>query len=157
MSRRHKPAKRIPNIDPKYGSLEVSKFINRLMERGKKSIAERIMYDALEILKKRVKEEEPLKVFEKAVINATPRVEVKARRVGGSTFQVPMEVKPDRGFTLACKSIIRFSKSRSGLGMAQKLADEILAAYKNEGSSIRFKDEKHKMAEASRAFAHYRF
>lgn len=157
MSRRSKPEKRIPSPDPKFRDVQLSVFTNHLMMKGKKSIAEAIVYDALDVIQKRVKDEEPLQVFFKAIKNATPLVEVKARRVGGSTYQVPLEVRGERGFAIACKNVIKFARQRSGLPMAQKLADELMSAYRNEGAAVRKKDETHRMAEASRAFAHYRF
>lgn len=157
MPRRYKPAKRIPNPDPVYNDVEVSKFINRLMQRGKKSTAERIFYQALEALKDRIRDEKPLDVFHKALKKATPLVEVKARRVGGSTYQVPIEVRPDRGSALATGWIIKFAKQRSGKSMDERLAEELLSAYRGEGSAIKKKDDTHKMAEANKAFAHYRY
>ena len=157
MSRRNKPTKRVPQPDAKFHDLQVTTFMNHLMMKGKKSISEKIVYGAFELIEKRVKDEVPLEVFKKGIKNATPLVEVKARRVGGSTYQVPLEVRGERGYAIACKNIIKFARQRSGLPMHQKLADEILSAYRNEGSAVRKKDETHRMAEASRAFAHYRF
>ena len=157
MPRRYKPAKRIPLPDSVFHDVEVAKFINRLMQRGKKSVAERIFYDALDILGERIKDDKPVEVFLKALKRATPLVEVKARRVGGSTYQVPIEVRPDRGSALASKWIIKFSNARSGKSMAEKLSEELLAAYRGEGSSIKKKEDTHKMAEANKAFAHYRY
>lgn len=157
MPRRYKPAKRIPAPDALYNDVDVSKFINRMMQRGKKSTAERIFYHALEVLGERVNNEKPLDVFHTAVKKVTPLVEVKARRVGGSTYQVPVEVRPDRGWALASSWIIKFAQQRSGKSMHDKLADELLAAYRGEGSAIKKKDDTHKMAEANKAFAHYRY
>ncbi len=157
MPRRYKPEHRIPAPDPVFNSVDVSKFINRLMLRGKKSIAERIFYNALEIIEQKVTNEKPLEVFNQAVKKATPLVEVKARRVGGSTYQVPMEVRTERGSYLSASWIIRFANARSGRSMAEKLAEEFLACYRGEGSTIKKRDETHKMAEANKAFAHYRY
>jgi small subunit ribosomal protein S7 len=157
MSRRNKPEKRTVQPDARFSDERVTRFINRMMLRGKKSVSERIFYNAMETLEKRVKDAKPLDVFHQALKNATPLVEVKARRVGGSTYQVPLEVRGDRGFGIACQNIIKFSRGRSGKNMAICLADELMAAYNNEGASVKKKDETHRMAEASRAFAHYRF
>ncbi len=157
MPRRYKPAKRVPAPDPIFGDVEVAKFINRLMKRGKKSTAERILYSSLNILEQRVPNEKPLQVFQTALKKVTPLVEVKARRVGGSTYQVPVEVRPDRGSALASGWIIKFAGQRSGRTMDEKLAEELLAAYRGEGLSIKKKDDTHKMAEANKAFAHYRY
>lgn len=157
MSRRNKPPKRTARPDAKFGDERVSKFINRMMMRGKKSTSERIFYEAMDTIEKRIKDAKPLEVFHAAVKNATPLVEVKARRVGGSTYQVPLEVRGERGFGVACSNIIKFARTRSGKDMASCLADELLSAYRNEGSAVKKKDETHRMAEASRAFAHYRF
>jgi small subunit ribosomal protein S7 len=157
MPRRYKPAKRVPAPDAVYESVEVSKFINRLMQRGKKSVAERILYRALDIIGDRVKEDKPIEVFNKAMKRVTPLVEVKARRVGGSTYQVPIEVRTDRGSALASGWIIKFASQRSGKAMHEKLAEELLSAYRGEGLAIKKKDDTHKMAEANKAFAHYRY
>ena len=157
MPRRYKPAKRIPSPDSLYHDVEVAKFINRLMQRGKKSVAERIFYNALESIGEKVKDEKPLEVFQKAMKRITPLVEVKARRVGGSTYQVPIEVRPERGSALASKWLINFAGKRSSKSMAEKLAEEILSAYRGEGSAIKKREDTHKMAEANKAFAHYRY
>jgi small subunit ribosomal protein S7 len=157
MPRRYKPAKRIPAPDPVYNDVDVSKFINRLMQRGKKSTAERIFYRALENISNKVRDEKPVEVFLKALKKVTPLVEVKARRVGGSTYQVPVEVRPERGSALASGWIIKYAKGRNGKGMDDKLAEELMAAYRGEGLSIKKKDDTHKMAEANKAFAHYRY
>ncbi len=157
MPRRYKPTRRVPSPDPVFNDIEVAKFINRLMQRGKKSVAERIFYDALEIIRGRVKEDKPVEVFLKALKKVTPLVEVKARRVGGSTYQVPVEVRPERGSALASKWIVKFAQQRSSKSMAAKLAEELVSAYHGEGLSIKKKDDTHKMAEANKAFAHYRY
>ena len=156
MSRRNKPAKRVPLQDPMFNSVDIAKFINRLMRRGKKSVAERIFYTSLEKIKERTKEE-PLEVFNKAIKNVTPLVEVKARRIGGSTYQVPIEVKADRGLALASSWLIDFSKKRSGKSMIEKLTNEILDASNGVGASCKKREDTHKMAEANKAFAHYRY
>ena len=156
MSRRSKPAKRIPLPDPVYKSVDVSRFINRLMRRGKKSIAEKIFYSTMEKIQEKTKQE-PMEVFEKAIKNVTPLLEVKARRIGGSTYQVPLEVKPDRGMAKGTTWLIDYAKGRSGKSMVEKLTAEILDAANNTGSSVKKKEDTHKMAEANKAFAHYRY
>ena len=156
MSRRSKPAKRIPLADPVYNSVDVSKFINRVMRRGKKSLAERIFYTTLEAIKERTNQD-PLEVFQKAMSNATPLLEVKARRIGGSTYQVPIEVKADRGFALSSSWIIEAAKKRSGKSFKDKLTNEIIDASNGQGAACKKREDTHKMAEANKAFAHYRY
>jgi small subunit ribosomal protein S7 len=156
MSRRSASEKRIPKADPQFGSQLVQRFINRMMQRGKRSTAQRLFYDSLGILKERSKQE-PMEVFNKAVKNVTPLVEVKARRVGGSTYQVPVEVKQQRGVALATQWIINNSRKRPGRTFAERLCAELLDASSGAGASVRKKDETHKMAEANKAFAHYRY
>ena len=156
MSRRSKPAKRIPLADPVYNSVDVSKFINRIMRRGKKSLAERIFYTTLEAIKERTNQD-PLEVFQKAMSNATPLLEVKARRIGGSTYQVPIEVKADRGFALSSSWIIEAAKKRGGKSFTDKLTNEIIDASNGQGASCKKREDTHKMAEANKAFAHYRY
>ena len=156
MSRRSKPERRIPAADPIYNSVDVSKFINRIMRRGKKSIAEKIFYSTLENLKTKSKDE-PLEVFKKALTNATPLLEVKARRIGGSTYQVPLEVKADRGMVLGSTWIIEAAKKRSGKSMVEKLTNELMDASNGVGSACKKREDTHKMAEANKAFAHYRY
>ena len=156
MSRRSKAAKRIPLAAPVYHSVDVSKFINRIMRRGKKSLAERIFYATLERIKERTNED-PIEVFQKAMTNATPLLEVKARRIGGSTYQVPIEVTPDRGFALASSWLIMFAKKRSGKSFIDKLTNEIIDASNSQGASCKKREDTHKMAEANKAFAHYRW
>jgi len=156
MSRRNKPTKRIPLPDAIYNSEDVARFINRLMRRGKKSIAERIFYNSLELLKEKIKEE-PIEVFQKALKNVTPLVEVKARRIGGSTYQVPLEVRPDRGLALGSTWLIDTAKAKTGKPMEEKLAQEIISAYNGEGAAVKKREDTHKMAEANKAFAHYRY
>lgn len=143
--------------DPKFNSVLVSKFTNGLMDDGKKTIARRLFYDAMEIIGGKIADQEPLTVFEEAMENVRPRVEVKSRRVGGATYQVPVEVRPERRNALAIRWIINFSKGRSGQTMSEKLAAELLDAFNNRGASVKKKDDTHKMAEANKAFAHYRW
>jgi small subunit ribosomal protein S7 len=131
-------------------------MVRRIMQHGKKSLASRIVYEAMDTIKERTGAE-PLDLFEKAVKNATPLVEVKARRVGGATYQVPMEVRSDRGIALALRWLIRFSRQRSGKSMASKLANELMDAANETGSAIKKREETHRMAEANKAFAHYRY
>ena len=155
MPRRNRPPKRIPENDVRYGNLHIAMFINRMMRGGKKSLAKRIMYDALEAMGERTKKD-PVEVFEIAIRNVAPAVEVKPKRVGGSTYQVPIDVSPERGVTLAMRWLIQFARQRSGRSMAEKLTNELLDAYNGQGNAIKRKDETHRMAEANRAFAHFR-
>ena len=156
MSRRKRVVRREQIPDPKYGSLEVAAFINGLLRRGKRSVAEIILYDALDIVRDKTKGE-PLEIFQKAMKNVAPMVEVKSRRVGGSTYQVPVEVRSARRQALAIRWLINYSNSRGEKTMSQKLAGEIMAAAKGEGSAIKKRDDTHKMAEANKAFAHFRW
>ncbi|MEI7475453.1 MAG: 30S ribosomal protein S7 [bacterium] len=156
MPRRYKPQKRVPLADPVYNDVEVSKFINRLMKRGKKSLASRIFYSSIDLIAERTKED-AMEVFNKAIKNVTPLVEVKARRIGGSTYQVPIDVKPERGSALAMAWLIAYSKKRNGRSMVEKLANEVIDASNGNGASVKKRDETHKMAEANKAFAHYRY
>ena len=156
MSRRSKPERRIPSADPIYNSVDVSKFINRVMRRGKKSIAEKIFYSTITKVEERTNEK-GLEIFQKALTNATPLLEVKARRIGGATYQVPIEVKPDRRQALALRWMTTFSRARGEKTMEERLANEILDAANNTGASVKRKEDMHKMAEANKAFAHYRF
>ncbi len=156
MSRRNKPARRIPAADPVYGSVDVAKFINRLMRRGKRSVAEKIFYSTMDNIKEKTKEE-ATDVFKKALTNVIPLLEVKARRIGGSTYQVPIEVKADRGMALGTSWIIESAKKRSGKSMIEKLTNEILDAANGSGASVKKREDTHKMAEANKAFAHYRY
>lgn len=157
MPRRNVVEKRVPDPDPIFNSQLVQRFINRMMQRGKKSTAQRAFYSALEIVKERTKQQDPLDVFNKAVRNVTPLLEVKARRVGGSTYQVPIEVKQTRGMALAAQWLISNSRKRPGRTFAERLSGELLDASNGTGASVRKKDETHKMAEANKAFAHYRY
>lgn len=156
MSRRNKPPRRIPTPDAIYNNVDIAKFINRLMRRGKKSIAEKIFYTTLEKIKEKTKEE-PTEVFQKALTNATPLLEVKARRIGGSTYQVPIEVKSDRGMALGSGWLIDAAKKRSGKSMVEKLTSELLDASNGTGAACKKREDTHKMAEANKAFAHYRY
>ncbi len=156
MPRRREVPKRKRAADPKYGSTLVTRFVNCLMKGGKKSTAEAIVYDAMDIIADRSKED-ALGVFEKAINNVKPMLEVKSRRVGGSTYQVPIEVRPERRTALAFRWIITFARQRSEHTMAEKLAGELLAAYKKEGAAMKKRDDTHRMAEANKALAHYRF
>nr|YP_010337205.1 ribosomal protein S7 [Pseudoerythrocladia kornmannii]QUE28285.1 ribosomal protein S7 [Pseudoerythrocladia kornmannii]UNJ16790.1 ribosomal protein S7 [Pseudoerythrocladia kornmannii] len=156
MSRRNTAKKRLPEEDPIYNSRLVSMLTVRILQEGKKTLARKIIYQALDIIKTKT-EGDPLNLLEKAIRNATPLVEVKARRVGGSTYQVPMEVRAYRGTNLALRWITRFSRERSGKTMASKLANELIDASNNTGSTIRKREETHRMAEANKAFAHYRY
>ncbi len=156
MPRRGKIKRRKVAPDPFYNSTLVSKFINVTMRRGKKTVAERIIYGALDIIKKKMKED-PLKLLEKAVENVRPLLETKSRRVGGATYQVPVEVPADRSVSLAIRWINHFARERSGKSMEEKLAAEIMDALNNRGGAIKKREDTHKMAEANRAFAHYKW
>lgn len=156
MSRRKNVKKRPIPPDPVYNSCLVSMTIRRIMRSGKKSLAAGIVYDALKTVGERTGQE-PLEIFEKAVKNATPLVEVKARRVGGATYQVPMEVRSNRGSTLALRWLVHYARARGGKTMAGKLANEIMDAANETGGTIKKREETHRMAEANKAFAHYRY
>jgi small subunit ribosomal protein S7 len=156
MSRRQRAVKREIAPDPKYGSASVTKFINSLMLDGKKSIAEAILYDAMGIVEEKTGQP-GLNVFKQALSNAKPAIEVKSRRVGGATYQVPVEIRPERRTALAMKWLVGFSRDRREKTMADRLASELLAASRNEGSTIKKKEDTHRMAEANKAFAHYRW
>ena len=157
MSRRRRAGSIETPPDPRYSNRLVQKVINMLMLDGKKSVAERIVYDAFDTMKKSVGTNDILTVFNKAIENVRPHVELKARRVGGATYQIPIEVRHDRSLSLAIRWIRNASRSRKGAPMAKRLADELLAAYKGEGTAVRKREDTHKMAEANRAFAHYRW
>ena len=157
MPRRREVPKRQILPDPLYNSQLVSKFVNVLMKDGKKSIAERILYDALDTIKERTGEEDPVAVFQKAIDNVKPAVEVKSRRVGGSTYQVPIEVRPARKLALAMRWLIQAAKGRSEKTMRLRLAGELLDGAENRGVAIKRKEDTHRMAEANRAFSHYRW
>lgn len=155
MSRRNKPERREINPDVRYDSVDVQNFINRVLRRGKKSVASRLVYDALDLVESRTKKN-PVDVFDQAVKNVAPILEVKPRRVGGATYQIPMEVPNYRRFALAARWIMQSAKARSGKSFSEKLAAELMDAANNTGSSIRKREEVHKMAEANRAFSHFR-
>ena len=157
--RKTKPKKRILLPDPKFHDVQVTRFVNNLMLQGKKSITYSIFYDAIDIIGEKMKDSEqaPIDIWKKALENVTPQVEVKSRRVGGANFQVPMEVRPERKISLSMKNMIVYARKRSGHSMAEKLAAEIMAAYNCEGAAFKRKEDMHRMAEANKAFAHFRF
>ena len=157
--RKTKPKKRILLPDPKFHDVQVTRFVNNLMLQGKKSIAYSIFYDAIDIIGEKMKDSEqaPIDIWKKALENVTPQVEVKSRRVGGANFQVPMEVRPERKISLSMKNMISYARKRSGHSMSEKLAAEIMAAYNGEGGAFKRKEDMHRMAEANKAFAHFRF
>ena len=157
MSRKKRIIEKRVYVDPKYKSIQIGKFINFLMQDGKKSLAINIVYKALEDLKEKTGEEDCIKAFDKAVGNVKPALEVRSRRVGGATYQVPVEVDPDRQLALAFRWIIGFSRAKKGKGMGEKLAEELIDAYNRQGSSVKKKEDTHKMAEGNKAFAHYQW
>ncbi|MEW6219590.1 MAG: 30S ribosomal protein S7 [Thermodesulfobacteriota bacterium] len=157
MSRRKEVDRRALAPDPKFSSVLVSKFINGLMERGKKSLAQRIFYDAMEVVAAKVSDNPPQAVFEKAMDRVRPKIEVKSRRVGGATYQVPVEVRAERRNALAIRWLIAFAQKRPGQRMADRLAGELIDAYNNRGAAVKKREDTHKMAEANKAFAHYRW
>tara|TARA_B100000579_G_C22843284_1_gene862854 strand:- start:2398 stop:2865 length:468 start_codon:yes stop_codon:yes gene_type:complete len=154
--RRRRPEKRKILKDPIYNDLTVAKFVNYIMKDGKKSIAEKIFYSSLDMIKDKMKTDSPLDVFKKAIDNVGPILEVKSKRIGGATYQVPMEVSRDRRMALAMRWILLYSRSRKGKTMASRLAAELMSASNKEGSSIKKREDTHKMAEANKAFAHFR-
>ncbi len=156
MPRRNRPPRRRVAPDERYNSELVSRFINRLMLHGKKSVATSVMYGAFDIIEERA-HRNPLEVFNQAVENATPVLEVRPRRVGGATYQIPVEVRPERRTSLAIRWIIRAAQARKGRPLADRLADELMDAARNTGTTVKKKEDTHKMAEANRAFAHYRW
>ena len=156
MSRRPRNVKRSVPPDPRYDSQTVTKFMNNLMKEGKKSTAERIFYGAMDIIEQRTGQP-GVNVFKQALSNAKPVVEVKSRRVGGATYQVPVEVRPDRRTALAMRWLLQYSRSRGEKSMADRLANELISASKGEGTTIKKKEDTHRMAEANKAFAHYRW
>ena len=157
--RKAKPKKRVILPDPVFNDQKASKFVNHLMYDGKKSISYAIFYQALETVEEKMANEEksPLEIWKQALDNVTPQVEVKSRRIGGATFQVPTEVRPERKQSISMKNLIQFARKRSGKSMAEKLAAEIMDAYNNQGGAYKRKEDMHRMAEANRAFAHFRF
>ena len=157
--RKAKPKKRILLPDPKFSDVLVTRFVNNLMLDGKKSIAYSIFYDALDIVGERMKDADksPIEIWKQALENITPQVEVKSKRIGGATFQVPTEVRAERKISISMKNLVLYSRKRAGKSMAEKLSGEIMAAYNQEGAAFKRKEEMHRMAEANRAFAHFRF
>ncbi len=156
MPRRNRPERRTVAPDPIYSSEAVAKFVNIVMKDGKRSVAERVVYDALTRAGRQARKE-PIDVFDTALRNATPLLEVKPRRVGGATYQVPIEIRPDRRLALARRWLVRFARQRSGKSMAEKLASELLDASNNAGGAVRRKEETHRMAESNKAFSHFRY
>ncbi len=156
MSRRHRAEKRLINPDPKFGDLVVSKFMNNLMEQGKKSVAEGIVYGALETIQSKAKSD-PLQMFHQALDNVAPAIEVRSRRVGGATYQVPVEVRAERRQALAIRWIITAARGRNEKTMVERLSGELLDAANNRGTAVKKREDTHKMAEANRAFSHYRW
>lgn len=154
--RRRRAEKRVVIPDPKYKNVTVSRFINTIMTQGKKSKAEGIVYGAFEILAQKTGKP-AIEVFQKAIDNARPLLEIKPRRIGGATYQVPIDVKPERGVSIVMRWIRNFARTKKGKPMEIKLADELLEAYNNQGSAVKKRDDTHKMAEANKAFAHYRW
>ncbi len=156
--RKGSPKKRYILPDPKFNDVMVTKFVNNLMLNGKKNKSFMIFYNALDIVAAKIKDDEktPLEIWKKAIDNVTPSVEVKSRRIGGATFQVPMEIRAERKQSISMKNMIAFARKRRGKGMAQRLAEEIIAAYNEEGGAFKRKEEIHRMAEANKAFAHFR-
>jgi small subunit ribosomal protein S7 len=156
MPRRYRPAKRKVKPDIKYNNEVVEMCINRVMQRGKKSTARSIVYDAFDLIEERTKRD-PMQTFDQAIKNATPMIEVKPRRVGGATYQIPIEVAPDRRLSLALRWLLASARSRSGRSMAEKLAAELMDASNNVGATIKKREDTHRMAEANKAYAHYRW
>jgi len=156
MPRKREVTRRSIAPDPIYGKLMITKFVNVIMKGGKKSVAEHILYGALDIMQKRAKQD-PLPIFEKALENVKPLVEVKSRRVGGSTYQVPVEVRPERRVSLAIRWLMAFSRKRSEKTMEERLAAELIEASNNRGATVKKREDTHRMAEANKAFAHYRW
>ena len=156
MSRRRRAKKRTPLADPKYNSVDLSRFINKLMMNGKKTTAQRIVYEALRQVEDAARQP-PVEVFEQAIKNATPMLEVKSRRVGGATYQVPSEVRPERRLALAMRWIVNSARARQGRPMAERLAQELLEASRGQGAAVKRREDLYRMAEANRAFAHYKW
>ena len=155
MPRRREVPKRKVMPDPKYGDQDVTKFMNIIMKGGKKSIAEKIVYGAFDVVYDRTRED-PLKIFHRALENAQPNVEVKSRRVGGATYQVPIEVAPNRQLALAMRWLVRYARQRPGKSMREQLANELIEAAHNRGAAVKKREDTHRMAEANKAFAHFR-
>lgn len=157
MSRRRRAEKRVVEPDPVYKSETLARFINKIMLSGKKSLARKVVYNAVEKFAKKVNSENPLEAFEQALENAKPSLEVKSRRIGGATYQVPIEVSPNRRTALAMRWIIKHSRSKAGRAMEDALSMELMDCYNNQGTTIKKKDDTHRMAEANKAFAHYKW
>lgn len=157
MSRRRKTIKRVEAVDPKYGSAMVSHMVNYMMKSGKKTVAQRIVYGAIDEVAKKLPEEDSLEVVNKAIENMKPKVEVKSKRIGGASYQVPMPISERRQLALALRWLVQYASGRHGLGMPRAVAAELLDAYKGEGNIIKKRDDTHKMAQANKAFAHYAF
>jgi len=155
--RKQQPKKRITLPDPKFGDILVTKFVNNMMMGGKKNTSYEIFYSAMDIIKEKLTEENPVDVFKKALANVTPAVEVKSRRIGGATFQIPSEIYPSRKQSIGIKALIAAARKRHEKSMAQKLAGEIMSAFKEEGTAFKKKEDTHRMAEANKAFSHFRF
>ncbi|KXK39005.1 MAG: 30S ribosomal protein S7 [Saprospiraceae bacterium] len=153
--RKRKPKKRVIAPDPRYGDSMVTQFVNNLMWEGKKSVAYAIFYDAMDRIESKTSEN-PYDMWKKALENVMPAVEVRSKRIGGATFQIPTEIRPTRRLSIGMKWLIKFSRARSGKGMAEKLSAEIIAASKGEGAAVKRREDTHRMAEANRAFAHFR-
>lgn len=154
--RRRRSDRREVSPDPRYNNVKVQTFINHVLKRGKKSLASRMVYDAFEIIEEK-SGKDPVEVFEQAIENSSPRMEVRPRRIGGATYQIPMEVPPHRQFALATRWILEAVRSRSGVQFPERLASELLSASNDEGSAVRKKEESHRMAKANRAFSHFRY
>ena len=154
--RKAKPKKRIILPDPKYGEVLVTKFVNNIMLKGKKNLAYEIFYQAMDIVQSKLNED-PVEVWKKALANVTPQVEVRSRRIGGATFQIPSEIRPSRKQSIGMKSLIGYARKRHERSMGEKLAGEIMQAYKEEGAAFKKKEEIHRMADANKAFSHFRF
>jgi small subunit ribosomal protein S7 len=154
--RKRKPKLKAALPDPRYKDVQVTQFVNNMMLSGKKSTAFRIFYDAMDLIKERSGDEDEHQIFKQALKNAMPQVEVRSRRIGGATFQIPTEIRAKRKMSIGMKWLIKFSRARSGKGMAEKLAAELMAASRGEGAAVKRKEDTHKMAESNRAFAHFR-
>ncbi len=154
--RKAKPKKRIILPDPKYGDVTVTKFVNNIMLKGKKNLAYEIFYQAMDIVQAKLNED-PVEVWKKALANVTPQVEVRSRRIGGATFQIPSEIRPSRKQSMGMKNLIGYARKRHERSMGEKLAGEIMQAYKEEGAAFKKKEEIHRMADANKAFSHFRF
>ena len=154
--RKSKPKKKILLPDPKYSDTLVTKFVNNIMLKGKKNLSYEVFYDAISIVSEKTKEN-GLDVWKKALANVTPSVEVRSRRIGGATFQIPSEIRPSRKMSIGMKALVQYARKRHEKNMSQKLAAEIMAAYKEEGAAFKKKEDTHRMAEANKAFSHFRF